>query len=326
MIITRTPLRISFLGGGSDFPACYEQQEGLVLGATIQKYIYINVNEKFDQDVRVSYSKAEIVENSKLIKHDIARQVLLDYDIQNHFEISSMSDVPSNGTGMGSSSSYCAGLLKAVHYYKTGKILEDKILAEKTCQLEIEKLGKPIGKQDQYFAVYGGLISIRFSKKEISVKRINCKTKTYDALQKNLFLVYTGINRSADDILSVQEKNTRTNAQTKEAIGKIVDMAKLLEKDILEDNLSNFGALLDEAWKLKKKYAENISNPKIDDLYLFGKKNGASGGKLLGAGGGGFILFYVSESEQERFLNNMNAFKVLPVRFSHTGSEIIFKQ
>jgi len=297
MIITRTPLRISFLGGGSDFPAFYEEQEGLVLGATIQKYIYINVNEKFDQDVRVSYSKAEIVENSKLIKHDIARQVLLDYDIQNHFEISSMSDVPSNG-----------------------------ILAEKTCQLEIEKLGKPIGKQDQYFAVYGGLISIRFSKKEISVKRINCKTKTYDALQKNLFLVYTGINRSADDILSVQEKNTRTNAQTKEAIGKIVDMAKLLEKDILEDNLSNFGALLDEAWKLKKKYAENISNPKIDDLYLFGKKNGASGGKLLGAGGGGFILFYVSESEQERFLNNMNAFKVLPVRFSHTGSEIIFKQ
>ena len=326
MIITQTPLRISFLGGGSDLPAFYEEEEGFVVGSTIQKYIYVNINYKFDEDIRVSYSKSEIVKSSNLLIHDIAREILVMYGIENHFEVSSMSDVPSNGTGMGSSSSYCAGLLKAVHYYRTGNILDAEELAKKTCEIEISKLSKPIGKQDQYFASYGGLVSMKFNKKNVSVKRINCFDKTSEKLQNNLFLVYTGINRSANDVLSIQEKNTKNNKDTKNAIKNMVSLAKILSNDLENNHLNNFGQLLDEAWNLKKRYAVNISNSQINDLYLLGKKHGASGGKLLGAGGGGFILFYVEKSEQDKFYKGMESFRILPVLFSEKGSEIIFKK
>lgn len=326
MIITRTPLRISFLGGGSDFPAFYEEEEGFVVGSTIEKYIYISINSKFDEDIRVSYSNSEVVKNTKLLKHDIARQILLDYHINNHFEVSSMSDVPSNGTGMGSSSAYCVGLLNAVHHFKKQEQLEAEILADRACQIEIEKLKKPIGKQDQYFAAFGGLSSISFSAEKIKVSRINCADRTLKQMQKNLFLVYTGINRSANDILIVQEANTRNNIQTKNIIKKNVNLAKCLYNDIEKNNLDNFGDLLNESWELKKQYASTISNLQIDEMYEFGKKSGASGGKLLGAGGGGFILFYVEENEHKKFLKNMNEFKVLPVKFSEAGTEIIFKK
>lgn len=326
MIITRTPLRISFLGGGSDLPAFCDEEEGIVVGSAIQKYIYINVNYKFDEDVRVSYSKSEIVSNTKYLQHDIAREILLDYKIENHFEVSSMSDVPSNGTGMGSSSSYCVGLLNAVHYYQKEKPLAPGILAQKSCFIEIDKLGKPIGKQDQYFAAYGGLVYMNFKGPDVSVSKIKCSNETYNNMQENLFLVYTGINRSANDILSVQKTNTINKRETKRAIKDMVGLARILIKDISNNNLSNFGRLLDESWHLKKQYTETISNKTIDDIYLLGKNSGALGGKLLGAGGGGFILFYVEKSEHDKFLKEMSSFKMLPVQFAGTGSEIIFKK
>lgn len=326
MLITRIPLRISFLGGGSDFPSFYQEHEGFVIGSTIQKYIYINTNYKFDDSIRVSYSKAEIVNNVSEIKHDIARQVLTYFGIRKRFEISSMSDVPSNGTGMGSSSAYCVGLIYALSNMLDSNKLSLSAIAEKACDIEINKLQKPIGKQDQYFAAYGGLKSFTFKKNDVIVNEVKCSKETYNNLQNSLFLVYTGITRSADEVLHEQKINTESKADTQNAILKMVNLAKCLQKELENDDVSNLGFLLDEAWSIKKTYANSISNSTVDQLYSYGKANGADGGKLLGAGGGGFILFYVSEKNRQKFLTRMTNNKILPVKFSDVGCEIIFKQ
>lgn len=326
MLITRVPLRISFLGGGSDFPSFYQEHDGFVVGSTIQKYIYINTNFKFDDNIRVSYSKTEIVSDASCLQHDIARQVLTEFGIQKRFEISSMSDVPSNGTGMGSSSAYCVGLIYALNNMLDSKKLTASAIAEKACDIEINKLKKPIGKQDQYFAAYGGLKSFTFKKNEVIANSIKCNIETYHNLQNNLFLVYTGITRSADEVLYEQKINTESNPCTKSAITKMVGLAKCLHNELESNDLSNFGKLLDEAWAIKKTYANSISNNAIDQLYDYGKSNGADGGKLLGAGGGGFILFYVSDKNRQKFLTRMAGNKVLPLKFSDVGCEVVFKQ
>lgn len=324
MIITRTPLRISFLGGGSDLPAFYEDNEGFVFGSTIKKYIYINVNKKFDDNIRVSYAKSEIVLDVNDLKHDIARQVLLDYNVKTNFEISSMSDVPSNGTGMGSSSSYCVGLISAIHRYVHDENLSAHDLAGLACDVEINKLKKPIGKQDQYLAAHGGLLGINFCNNYIGVEKILCDKSLLQELQDNLFLVYTGIARSANEILSKQVENTKNNLDTKKAIKDIVEIAKHGKNNLKTGNIKDFGSLLDKAWKLKKFYTPVISNPKIDAMYEYGIKSGADGGKLLGAGGGGFILFYVKKENHEFFKTRFSEFKILQVEFSETGCEVVF--
>lgn len=326
MIITRTPLRISFLGGGSDLPAYYEENEGYVVGSTIKKYIYISVNKKFDDNIRVSYARSEIVENVNELKHDIARQVLLDYNIKSNFEISSMSDVPSNGTGMGSSSSYCVGLISAVNRFVHKQNLSVEELANMACDLEINKLNKPIGKQDQYLAAHGGLLGIIFSGQNVTVEKIPINFETLNQLQNNLFLVYTGITRKADEILQLQSANTLKNSNTKKAIREMVILARQLAQNLKQNKIEDFGKLLDESWCLKKCYAHNISNQLIDDLYDFGKKSGADGGKLLGAGGGGFFLFYVKKENQTVFFKNMSAFKILPVELCEYGTSFVFEE
>lgn len=324
MIITKTPLRISFIGGGSDISTFYLEEEGVVVSAGLSKYIYINVMEKFDNNVRLSYSTTEIVDSSRKLSHDIARECLLRYNIYDKIEISSCSEIPSNGSGLGSSSSYAVGLLNALNKYKENIELNRECLADAACEIEINTLKKPIGKQDQYIASYGGIKSIRFkSNNSVEVKDLS-NDAIYKHLENNLLLVFTGITRQADSILKEQYSLTKNNQSTKSMIRDMVDLARQLEIDLLGNNPSNLGILLDETWNIKKKITKSIANEKIDHIYSIGKENGAIGGKLLGAGGGGFILFYADKDSQNRIKKELYDYTFLNVNLDRDGSKIIY--
>jgi len=324
MIITKTPLRISFIGGGSDIPSYYLEDEGFVVSASLAKYIYINVMDKFDSDVRLSYSVTEIVDDARNLSHDIAREVLLSYDINNQIEISSCSEIPSNGSGLGSSSSYAVGLINAIHKHKYSNVLSKYELADKACDIEINRLKKPIGKQDQFIASFGGIKSIQFNSNEDIVVKDISTDRIYRKLENNLILVFTGITRKADIILKEQSNLIKKNATTKNAIKEMTVLAKELERDFLSNSVSNLGILLDEAWKIKKSITSSIANEKIDHIYNVGKANGAMGGKLLGAGGGGFILFYADKDSQEKIKSALSEYIFIDAKLDRKGSQIIY--
>lgn len=321
MVITKTPFRVSFCGGGSDIADFYKEYGGCVLSTTINRYMYLTIHPYFDeQKTALKYSKNEIVSNINDIEHSIFHCVLNEKKLSG-VEISSTADVPS-GTGLGSSSSFTVGLLHTLACYK-GEYVSKGKLAEEACRVEIEKLGAPIGKQDQYAAAFGGLNFIRFHKDDsVSVEPIILKGETLRNLQDNLVMFYTGLTHDANQILSEQKSNLRKNDKTKNLI-RMCELAECMKKSLEQNVLDDFGKILHESWLRKRELAGSISNSKIDELYDIAMRNGATGGKLLGAGGGGFLLFYCPK-EKQAFLREKLRLKPFPFKFEHDGSSVVY--
>lgn len=321
MIITKTPFRVSFCGGGSDMADFYREHGGCVLNTTINRYMYLTIHPYFDETRTVlKYSQNEIVDNIQDIDHSIFHCVLNEQRISG-VEISSTADVPS-GTGLGSSSSFTVGLLHTLACYK-GEYVSKGTLAKEACEVEIEKLGAPIGKQDQYAAAFGGLNFISFHKDDsVSVEPIVTKGGTLKELQRNLVMFYTGLVHDANKILSVQKKNISQADKTKN-LTRMCELARSMKKSLESNELNDFGAILHESWMKKKELAGSISNAQIDVMYEKALANGAVGGKLLGAGGGGFLLFYCPR-EKQALLREKLRLKPFPFEFEHDGSSIVY--
>ncbi len=321
MIITKTPFRVSFCGGGSDMANFYEKYGGCVLSTSINKYCYISIHPYFNENqTLLKYSENELVDSPDQIRHRIFRQVLTDMGIHG-VEISSTADIP-GGTGLGSSSTFTVGLLNSLNCYK-GKFVSKDKLAKLACEVEIEKLGNPIGKQDQYGAALGGLNFIKFNQDgSVSHEPILMEGKTYKELQKNLLMFYTGTTRSANTILAEQTKNITSEDKARNLL-KMCELAKDMKIALENNDISSFGKILDEGWQLKKELASGIANPAIDEAYEIAMKNGALGGKLLGAGGGGFLLFYCEEEKQEQ-LKKAIGLKELDFSFERDGTSVIY--
>ncbi len=324
MIISRTPLRISFVGGGSDLPAFYRQETGAVVSTAINKYIYITVNPKFDRKIRAAYSRTEIVENVDELKHELIRESLKLLGIKGAIEITSISDIPSQGTGLGSSSSYTVGLLNALYAY-LGHLCGAERLAQEACHIEIERCGHPIGKQDQYIAAYGGLKFIRFNPDEsVFVDPIICSPHVRQCIQERLLLLYTGLTRRSSDILNEQQRNTKRDRSKRDALRRMARLAEQLYDALAHDDVDGFGEILHANWLEKRRLASGITRPEIDRWYETARAHGAIGGKLLGAGGGGFLLIYAPVNRHHEICRALPELRPVPFRFEPQGSKIIY--
>jgi D-glycero-alpha-D-manno-heptose-7-phosphate kinase len=324
MILSRTPLRVSFAGGGTDLPAFYNEQPGAVVSTAINKYIYVTTNRKFDRQIRASYSVTEIVDKVDDLRHELIREALRLVGIGGGIEITSISDIPSSGTGLGSSSTYTVGLLNALYAY-LGRHAGPERLGSEACQIEIDILGKPIGKQDQYAAAYGGLEYIQFNPDgTVFVDPIMCEPATKKRLESRLMMFYTGMTRSADNILSEQSKNTASDEDKKRALRKMKAQADQARQALEENCLDEFGHILHEGWILKRGLAGGISNPQIDGWYETARAHGAIGGKILGAGGGGFLLVYAHEEQHSIIEEALPDLRRMPFALEPQGSKIIF--
>lgn len=322
MIISKTPYRISFFGGGSDYPQWYNKYNGSVLSTTIDKHIYITCRHLpnfFDHKFRIIWSKLEQVKKINQIQHKAVRMLLNEFKIKKGLEIHYDGDLPAR-SGMGSSSCFVVGLSKVI--FELLKIKKNKKqLTNFTINFEHNTLNEIVGSQDQTATVYGGFNRINFKKNIIDVKKIRNKNNL-NKLNKNLMLIYTGIQRNAPEVAK-KYVNTLT-IQNKKSINKLIEHVNVGEKIVKNGNIDDFGDLLDEAWHYKKEISSNISNFKIDKIYEEAKKNGALGGKLLGAGGGGFMLFYFKNNKKKDFLKKNSKLLNIPFNFSQEGSEIIF--
>jgi D-glycero-alpha-D-manno-heptose-7-phosphate kinase len=316
MIITQTPLRISLFGGNTDFREYFLNYGGLVLTTTIDKYIYCIVKERFDKKIIINYSVKESVDDIKDIKHELVREALKLLGITHGIEISFMADIPSEGTGLASSSSVLIGLLNALHNY-LGENVNPKQLAEEACYIEIDILKKPIGIQDQYEIAYGGLRKFEFNN-EIKTERINISDSLREDLNNSLMLFYSGITRESNKVLSTFDvvKNKLLLDQTK----KLADDAIIT---LLKGDLKRIGQLLDISWELKKKTNNKVTNDGIDLMYQKAKQADAIGGKIIGAGGGGFLLIMFPANKRAKIREALKDYKEMPFRFSKFGSRVI---
>lgn len=321
MIITRTPFRMSFAGGGSDIASFYEKHGGCVLSTTINKYMYISVHPSFElKETVLKYSQTEVVNDIDEIEHKYFKEVLNLLRISG-VEISSTADVPA-GTGLGSSSSFTVGLLHALYSYK-GKFVSKEKLAAKACEIEIDRLKNPIGKQDQYAAAYGGLSFYQFNKDgSVFVEPVIMRSELYSQLERNLMMFYTGELHSASAILKEQSVNITSGDKEANQL-KMCDLARELREELQHNNIDAMGEILNEGWNLKRTLANGISNPEIDEYYEIAMKHGAIGGKLLGAGGGGFLLFYVPENRQQE-VRMAIGLQQMPFSFDYQGSAVIY--
>jgi len=324
MVISRTPLRISFVGGGSDLPAFYRQEIGAVVSTAIDKYIYITVNPKFDRKIRASYSRTEIVGSVDDLQHELIREALKMVEIDGAIEVTSISDIPSRGTGLGSSSTYTVGLLNALYAHRNHLAGAER-LAREACLIEIGRCGKPIGKQDQYISAYGGLQFIRFnSDGSVFIDPIICKSETKTRLQEGLLLLYTGLTRSADGILEEQSHNTQDDEAKRNSLRRMVGYAKQMREALSRNNLDGFGEALHANWLEKRRLARGISKPCIDEWYERARAHGAIGGKILGAGGGGFLLLYAPPEQHQEICSALPNLRPVDFRFSPQGSKLIY--
>lgn len=324
MIISRTPFRVSFAGGGTDLREFYGKEYGAVLSAAINKYIYVTVNSLsrfYDHKIIVKYSQTELVKDVEEIKHPVVRAALKMLKMEGGIEITSMADIPAK-TGLGSSSSFTVGLLNALYAFQ-GKRVSPERLAEEACEIEIEILKEPIGKQDQYIAAYGGINYIQFNKDEsVFVEPVISSREVINEFNKNLMIFYTGMTRDSKSVLGEQQKSTKDKF---EELRKMRQLAIEI-KEILNEgkNLDKIGEILNEEWRLKKSLTQNISNDIIDEYYQKALDAGALGGKLLGAGGGGFILLYVEPQNQHKVRQRLNDLEELSFSFEPRGSTIIY--
>lgn len=323
MIGTRTPFRISFAGGGSDFKEFYSRHPGCVISTTINKYMYIFVHPFFDQKIQVKYSKTEIVEDINEIKHPIVREALKKFGIKG-IDINSIADIPA-GTGLGSSCSFTVGLLHALYAFISRYPSKEK-LAREACKLEIDILKEPIGKQDQYAAAYGGFNCITFYPNEsVNVEPFIMPANKFHELEENLLMFYLGGTRPARDILGNQRNNILSDKQKFNNLVRMTELAKQLKESLSAgENLQDIGLILDENWRLKKTLSPKISESKIEFYYEKAKRNGALGGKLLGAGGGGFLLFYCEKSHQEKLRRALSDLREMKFKFDYFGTKVIY--
>jgi len=323
VIITKTPFRVSFVGGGSDLESYYSQHTGAVLSTMINKYIYISSHKFFDENqIRLKYSQTETVKDVREIQHPLFREVLQKFEINGALEISSNGDVPS-GTGLGSSSAFTVGLLHNL-YARAGIYAQKSTLAQEAADIEINRLQEPIGKQDHYAAAYGGLNIFRFlSHGAVEVEPLYLRREILETLQENLKLFYFGQQRRTSSILNEQ----RANMEKKEKVAILKDMVVLvseLRDSLYTGQLNEFGRILHESWQLKAKLASRISNAVIEDVYKTACSAGAIGGKLLGAGGGGFFLFYCEKQNHQRLRKALCGLKEMPFSFDNEGSKVIY--
>jgi D-glycero-alpha-D-manno-heptose-7-phosphate kinase len=322
VIITRTPLRISFAGGGTDLPSFYRQYGGgAVTSAAIDKFVHVLVNEKFDRSIRVAYSRTENVERLEQIEHGLFREGLRSTGLTEALEIHTVADIPGEGTGLGSSSTLTVGLLNALYAYR-GVLKDPAELAEEACRIEIERLGGTVGKQDQYIAAFGGLQHFEFRPDDtVRASPIPLSAADREALSDHLSLYYTGITRQAEGILKDQDRRTEANQA---ALRRMREQAGEAREAILGCRFERLGALLDEGWQLKRTLSGGISNDAIDRMYGAARAAGAFGGKITGAGGGGFLLLVHPPEQSHQISAALSEWRRLPVRITAEGSRILF--
>jgi len=323
MIIAKTPLRISLFGGGTDLPIYSNSYGGKVASFTINKYVYIMLNRKFDKGFRISYSETENVNDIKDIKHPIVRNALMKYNLESGIEIVSLADVPGQGSGLGSSSSFTVGLVNSIRTYlgvQSGK----HELAEEACDIEINMLGGSAGRQDQYAAAYGGLNYIEFnSDQSVKVEEIYVTNRSIQKLKNSIMLFYTKKTRAADEILSEQRFNTGNSLSVKHNLHQIKNICDESLVYLQKAKIEKLGELLDLSWTLKKTLSDKVSNDEIDQTYKIALKHGAFGGKLLGAGGGGFMLLLAPPDKHRIIESKLTNWQKIDFDFDHGGSKII---
>lgn len=321
MIIVQTPLRVSFFGGGTDFPSFYCSEGGAVLSSAVNKYIFITIKERFDCKLRIGYTRTEMVDTVPEIQHELIREALYKTGIKEGVEITTMGDIPTAGSGLGSSSTVTVGSLHAMYTY-LGDIVTAEQLAQEACEIEINKLNKPIGIQDQYIVALGGLRFMEFDPGgTVRTERINLDYWSRRELNESLLLFFTGITRQADSILDEQQRNIVDRLSILREMKK---MAYVARDELKAGNLDIIGDLLHKSWELKKQLASGISNNMIDALYEQARQAGASGGKITGAGGGGFLLLYVPYHKRESVRSVMGSLQELPIQLEPDGSKVIF--
>ena len=321
MIIVQTPLRISFFGGGTDFPSFFQKEGGCVLSSAIDKYIFVTVKERFDKKLRIGYTQTEMVDCIEEIQHELIREALRTTNIRGGIEITTMGDIPSEGSGLGSSSTVTVGALHALYAY-LGEIVTAEQLAQESCNIEIRKLGKPIGIQDQYIAAYGNLRFFEFLPNgQVNVEKLKMDSEFRRALNDNFLLFYTGVTRRADTILGEQRNNIKDRISVLREIKQIAIQAR---QELEKGDFDAFGSLLHQTWELKKKMAGSISNGTINEIYETARRAGAVGGKITGAGGGGFVLLYVPYEKQYAVRQALHNLQELPFRLEPDGTKVIF--
>ncbi|MEX1007272.1 MAG: GHMP kinase [Acidimicrobiia bacterium] len=320
MIITQTPLRIGLLGGGTDLPDYYREHGGRVLNCALDKYVYVIVKQRFDDDIYVNYSKKEIVSCVADLEHELVREAMQMTGVTSGVEITTLADIPSAGSGLGSSSAVTVGLLHALFAYQ-GRAVCAEELAERACTIEIERCGKPIGKQDQYIAALGGIQDIRFGPgDQVVPQELGLCAAARRAFQQQLMLFYTGVTRSAESILREQRDNIST---TRPHLDRMRDFAGIAAEGLRSGNMEVVGTALREGWAAKRKLASGVSNDHIDAAVARALEGGASGAKVTGAGGGGFLLVLCPIERQGAVRESLSEMRELPVKLDRLGSRVV---
>ncbi len=321
MIIVQTPLRISLFGGGTDLPSYFLQEGGCVLNSAIDKYIFVVIKKRFDHMIRVGYTKTEMVECVDQVRHELIREALRKTGISDGVEIATMGDIPSAGSGLGSSSTVTVGSLHAMYTY-LGEMHPASCLAEEACEIEIDVLGKPVGYQDQYIAAFGGIRFMEFRPDgTVEVERVPVEEATLRRLDENLMLFYTGKTRKSSTILTEQNANVNDRLPILERM----KLQALEARDgLVAGEVHAIGELMHEGWELKKRLASRISNPVIDDMYARARSAGALGGKITGAGGGGFLMLYCPKEKQDEVRGALSDLRELSFHLEGDGSKVIF--
>lgn len=325
MIISRTPFRVSLVGGGSDLRQYYRTRPGSVVTTAINRYMYVTVNKRFDRTVRVSYTKTEIVNRSRDLQHDLIREALDLVGIDGGVEITTIADLPA-GIGLASSSTVTVGVLNALHAH-CGRHVSAEELAHQACQIEVERLGRPIGKQDQYIAAYGGFQHMRFNPDEtVEVNPVICTKQTHRRLANQLMLFYTGMQRSASAVLRDTKRRLESGGGVRDAMDQMVDLAEELRGRLQRQDTRHVGRILGQAWDLKRQTGSKVTNTRLDGYYRRAMNAGADGGKILGAGGGGCLLVSVPRSRQAAVRHSLQlaGLTELPFCFEPEGSKIIY--
>ena len=321
MIVVQTPLRVSFFGGGTDFRSFFAIEGGCVLSSAIDKYIFVTIKERFDHLLRIGYTRTEMVESVDDIRHELIREALRKTGIRQGVEVTTMGDIPSAGSGLGSSSTVTVGALQAMYTYRS-EIVPAERLAQEACEIEIDILGKPIGVQDQYIAAYGGLRFMEFAPEgQVRCEKIELGVDLRRRLNESLVLFFTGVTRRADSILDEQKRNISDRVAV---LRDMRQMAYAARDELRAGNLEAIGNLLHEGWQLKKQLASQISNGAIDEMYEAARRAGATGGKITGAGGGGFLLLYCPPEKREAVRTALKPLQELPFQTEQDGSKVIF--
>ena len=325
MIVSRAPVRFSLGGGGTDLPAYSERFGGYLVSAAIDKYIYVTANKRFHRDIRLAYSKTEIVPSVDKIAHPLFREALRMTHIEHSIELTSVADLPAN-SGLGSSSSFTVALLNALHTYKR-EFVSSRQLAEEACSLEIERLSEPIGKQDQYIAAFGNVTAFTFEPGgAVHVEPVPVRDEVLDELETNLVIVWSGVERPARVVLSEQGQRMRDlEPEVIERMHKIKELGREVYRLLVEGDVDRYGELLHDHWTQKRKLASKMTDAVLDEHYEAARAAGAIGGKLMGAGGGGFFMFYVRPADKRRVIEAMTrrGLRVLRFRFDTDGARIV---